>query len=104
VFDRFKHNGGVYGVGGPVAFLERAETHLQSLVRSEEVNAQPLTGAGQHSRINIYAQNPNKLVVFAQPLQQFSAAAAKIGHMTCSRGNEGFDDSIQAGAMQSRCH
>lgn len=104
VFDGFQENGRVDGAFGPIAVLERAETHVQTFVAAEEVEAKPLAGEGQCLGIDVHAQQPDKLVVVTEPLQQLSAATAEISDMSGARSEQSLDDSIQTGAMQSRCH
>lgn len=99
VFDGFQENCCVDGALSPIAVLERAEAHVQTFVADEEIEAKLLAGEGQCLGINVYTQQPDKLVVVAQPLQQLSATTAEIGHMTDSRSKQGFDGSIQAARL-----
>lgn len=104
VLDGFQENGRIDGAIGPVAVLERAETHVHASFAAEEVEAEPLAGMSQCLGIDVHTHQPDKLVVVAKPLQQLSAATTEIGHMPGARGKQGLHDSIQAGAMQGRRH
>lgn len=104
VFDGFQEHGRVNSALGPVAVLERAETHVQAFVAAEEVEVKPRAGKGQCPGIDVYTQQPDKLVVVAEPLQQLSATTAEISDMSDPRSKQGFNNSIQAGAMQNRRH
>lgn len=104
VLDGFQENGRVDGAIGPVAVLERAETHVHAPVAAEEVEAEPLAGMNQRLGIDVHAQQSGKLSMVAKLQQQFSAATPEISHMPGARSKQGLDDGIQAGAMQGRRH
>jgi hypothetical protein len=74
------------------------------LVAVEEVEAKTLARQSQCPGIDVDTQQPDKLIVLTEPLQQLAAATAKISHMSGATSEQGIDDSVQAGVMQSRCH
>lgn len=77
---------------------------MHTFVAVEEVEAKALTRQSQCLGINVYTQQPNELVVLTEPLQQLSPATTEISHMSGATSDQGVNDSIQAGAMQSGRH
>lgn len=100
VFDGFQENGRIDLVLGPIDFLERSEPHMQTIIRLEQAESEPVACVSQCLSVNIDASQPGELVVLAKPEQQFPLATAEVCDMLRAADGQGINDGIDTGKVQ----